>query len=116
MWIHHLKPFCLPRGRLQLGSYTTPYVVCCMCSSHSLTAPRRQFKGYEEVRVPAVRSAGVQPGERVVLIEELEEWAQLPFAGYKCARGAPLLAFLGGLLSWQAVHTATVAVVAVLVS
>ena len=35
--------------------------------------------------MPAVRSAGARPGERVVLVSELEEWAQLPFAGYKCA-------------------------------
>lgn len=45
---------------------------------------RRNHKGYEEVRVPAVKSAGPAPGERVVAISEMEDWAQLAFAGYKC--------------------------------
>lgn len=39
--------------------------------------------------MPAVKTAGAAPGERVVLIEEMDDWAQLAFAGYKCA-GRPL--------------------------
>ena len=45
----------------------------------------RGHKGFEEVRVPAVATAQPGPGEKKVLIEELPEWAQLPFDGYKCA-------------------------------
>ncbi|KAK9850259.1 hypothetical protein WJX84_005584 [Apatococcus fuscideae] len=44
---------------------------------------RKGHKGYEEVRVPAVATAQPKPGEKKVLIEELPEWAQLPFDGYK---------------------------------
>lgn len=44
---------------------------------------RKTFKGYEEVRVPAVQPGAPPPGERSVLISELPEWAQLAFAGYK---------------------------------
>ena len=35
--------------------------------------------------MPAVATAQPGPGEKKVLIEELPEWAQLPFDGYKCA-------------------------------
>ena len=41
------------------------------------------MKGYEEVKVPAVRPAAPPPGEELVKISDMEEWAQLPFAGYK---------------------------------
>lgn len=43
----------------------------------------RSFKGYEEVGVPAVRPAAAPPGEELVRITDMEEWAQLAFAGYK---------------------------------
>lgn len=43
----------------------------------------RSMKGYEEVKVPAVRPAAPPPGEELVKISDMEEWAQLPFAGYK---------------------------------
>ena len=43
----------------------------------------RSFKGYEEVRVPAVKSGAPAADEKLVLIEEMEEWAQLAFQGYK---------------------------------
>ncbi len=43
----------------------------------------RAFKGYEEVKVPAVKPGAPPPGEELVKIEDMEEWAQLPFAGYK---------------------------------
>ncbi len=55
---------------------------------HALAACRNH-KGYEEVRVPAVKTAGAAPGERVVLISEMEDWAQLAFTGYKCAAPPP---------------------------
>ena len=45
----------------------------------------RSFKGYEEVSVPAVKPAAPPAGEELVKISEMEEWAQLPFAGYKYA-------------------------------
>ncbi|KAL3133984.1 hypothetical protein ABBQ32_008424 [Trebouxia sp. C0010 RCD-2024] len=44
---------------------------------------RKSFKGYEEVGVPAVRPAAAPPGEELVRITDMEEWAQLAFAGYK---------------------------------
>ncbi|KAK9868384.1 hypothetical protein WJX84_004044 [Apatococcus fuscideae] len=44
---------------------------------------RKGHKGYEEVRVPAIATAQPGPGEKMVLIEDLPEWAQLPFDGYK---------------------------------
>ncbi|CAL8464110.1 g3645 [Coccomyxa elongata] len=44
---------------------------------------RQHHKGYEEVKVPAAKKSTPEPGERVVLIEEMEEWAQLAFTGYK---------------------------------
>ena len=44
----------------------------------------RNFKKYEEVHVPAVRTGGLNPNERLVQISEMEEWAQLAFDGYKC--------------------------------
>lgn len=43
----------------------------------------RSFKGYEEVSVPAVKPAAPPAGEELVKISDMEEWAQLPFAGYK---------------------------------
>jgi hypothetical protein len=43
---------------------------------------RRTYKGYEEVLVPAVKPAAPPPGEHLVRIDELPEWAQLAFGGY----------------------------------
>ena len=56
-------------------------VIC----KHGKTIPAscRHYKGYEEVKVPAAKKSTPEPGERVVLIEEMEEWAQLAFSGYK---------------------------------
>ena len=44
---------------------------------------RRVFKGYEEVKVPPAKSGGLKPGETLVDIAELPDWAQLAFEGYK---------------------------------
>ncbi len=44
---------------------------------------RRSFKGYEEVRVPAVKSGALAADEKLVKIEEMEDWAQPAFQGYK---------------------------------
>ncbi|CAG9467191.1 unnamed protein product [Pedinophyceae sp. YPF-701] len=44
---------------------------------------RKNFKGYQEVRVPATPTGEMQPGERLVPISELDEWAQTAFEGYK---------------------------------
>lgn len=43
----------------------------------------RSFKGYEQVRVPAIKSGTPAADEKLVLIEEMEDWAQLAFQGYK---------------------------------
>lgn len=48
----------------------------------------RSFKGYEEVRVPPLRNGAAAADEKLVLIEEMEEWAQLAFQGYKWASPA----------------------------
>ena len=52
---------------------------------NQMNCPRchEPFKGYEEVRVPAVSSAKPGEDEKLVKIEELEDWAQLAFQGYK---------------------------------
>jgi activating signal cointegrator complex subunit 3 len=44
---------------------------------------RNVYKGYEEVTVPATKSDGCAPGEVLVSIDELPDWAQLAFEGYK---------------------------------
>ncbi len=46
-------------------------------------SPGRTFKNYEEVRVPAVKPGAPPPGERLVPIADLPDWAQLAFPGYK---------------------------------
>jgi len=43
---------------------------------------RQVFKGYEEVKVPAVKPGVPPPGEPTVYITDLPEWAQLAFEGY----------------------------------
>ena len=45
----------------------------------------RHFRGYEEVRTPAVKTAGLNAGERLVPVEEMEPWAQSAFKGFKYA-------------------------------
>ena len=70
--------------------------MCKLCLVPAVTAPDsaslscgcarvRNHKGYEEVLVPAVKAGAPAAGEVVVRIEQLEEWAQLAFEGYKCA-------------------------------
>ena len=44
---------------------------------------RNVYKGYEEVKVPPAKSGGLKPGEVLVEIAELPDWAQLAFEGYK---------------------------------
>eukprot|EP00897_Mesotaenium_endlicherianum_P001872 jgi/Mesen1/1712/ME000138S00568 len=44
---------------------------------------RKTFKGYEEVHVPPMPTASLRPDERLIKIAELDEFAQLPFEGYK---------------------------------
>lgn len=44
---------------------------------------RKVFKGYEEVKVPATPTALVKPGEHLVEIAELDDFAQTAFEGYK---------------------------------
>lgn len=43
---------------------------------------RKVYKGYEEVKVPAVPTGPVPPGEKHVTMDELPAWAQLAFEGY----------------------------------
>ena len=52
---------------------------------------RRNFKKYEEVYVPAIKTGGLAADEQLVRIREMEEWAQLAFEGYKCATHEALL-------------------------
>lgn len=59
-------------GRVLFKECGVELVLCC-----------RHHKGYEEVKVPAAKKSAPEPGEKVVLIEEMEEWAQLAFSGYK---------------------------------
>ncbi|XP_024368754.1 DExH-box ATP-dependent RNA helicase DExH14 isoform X1 [Physcomitrium patens] len=44
---------------------------------------RKVFKGYEEVRVPAIVTAALKPNEKLIKIGELPNFAQLAFEGYK---------------------------------
>lgn len=44
---------------------------------------RNAHKGYEEVFVPALKAKPFAPGEELVKISSLPEWAQAPFAGMK---------------------------------
>lgn len=50
----------------------------------------RHFRGYEEVRTPAVKTAGMNAGERLLPIEEMEPWAQSAFKGFKYAASSLL--------------------------
>jgi len=45
---------------------------------------RQVYKGYEEVKVPPAKGGGLKPGEVLVDIADLPDWAQLAFEGYKC--------------------------------
>ena len=61
-----------------------------MCRAADCThEASRNHKGYEEVLVPAVKAGAPAPGEALVRIDELEDWAQLAFEGYKCAPPRP---------------------------
>lgn len=44
---------------------------------------RKVLKGYEEVRVPPTPTAPLKPGEHLVEIAELDDFAQTAFEGYK---------------------------------
>ncbi|KAJ3673847.1 hypothetical protein LUZ60_005839 [Juncus effusus] len=44
---------------------------------------RANYRGYEEVKIPAVASAGMRPDEKLIEIKELDEIAQAAFEGYK---------------------------------
>ncbi|XP_021733961.1 DExH-box ATP-dependent RNA helicase DExH14-like isoform X1 [Chenopodium quinoa] len=44
---------------------------------------RKHFKGYEEVIIPPIPTAPMKPGERLIEIKELDEFAQAAFHGYK---------------------------------
>lgn len=43
----------------------------------------RSYQGYEEVKIPAREPDAMSKDERIVAIEELDDWAQLAFQGYK---------------------------------
>ena len=61
----------------------------------------RAFKGYEEVRVPAVKASTPAEGEKLVRIDALEEWARPAFAGYKCVNYFILLFLLLYFISYM---------------
>ncbi|KAK1273205.1 hypothetical protein QJS04_geneDACA008017 [Acorus gramineus] len=44
---------------------------------------RKHFPGYEEVIIPPIPSAQMKPGERLIEIKELDDFAQTAFHGYK---------------------------------
>ncbi|KAF9624190.1 hypothetical protein IFM89_008128 [Coptis chinensis] len=43
---------------------------------------RKHFKGYEEVRIPPTPTAQMKPGEKLIEIQELDDFAQTAFKGY----------------------------------
>ncbi|PHT46284.1 Activating signal cointegrator 1 complex subunit 3 [Capsicum baccatum] len=44
---------------------------------------RKHYKGYEEVIIPPTSTASMMPGERLIEIKELDDFAQAAFHGYK---------------------------------
>ncbi|XP_014495737.1 DExH-box ATP-dependent RNA helicase DExH14 isoform X2 [Vigna radiata var. radiata] len=44
---------------------------------------RKHFKGYEEVIIPPKPTAPLKPGEKLIEIRELDDFAQAAFRGYK---------------------------------
>ncbi|CAI0431699.1 unnamed protein product [Linum tenue] len=44
---------------------------------------RKHFKGYEEVIIPPTPTAAMKPGEKLIEIKELDDFAQAAFVGYK---------------------------------
>lgn len=44
---------------------------------------RKHFKGYEEVNIPPKPTAPLKPGEKLIEIRELDDFAQAAFRGYK---------------------------------
>ncbi|KAJ8643830.1 hypothetical protein MRB53_005578 [Persea americana] len=44
---------------------------------------KKYFKGYEEVRIPPTPTAQLKPGEKLIDIKELDDFAQAAFRGYK---------------------------------
>ena len=62
---------------------------------------RRVQKGYEEVTVPAVKTAAMRSDEQLVKIVDMPPWCQTAFAGYKC--GPPPLRFSAPNISDHAV-------------
>ncbi|KAG8652395.1 DExH-box ATP-dependent RNA helicase DExH14 isoform X2 [Manihot esculenta] len=58
--------------------------------SHSLSITalpqgtiRKHYKGYEEVVIPPTPTAQMKPGEKLIEIKELDDFAQAAFHGYK---------------------------------
>ncbi|XVF54413.1 hypothetical protein PTKIN_Ptkin05aG0178400 [Pterospermum kingtungense] len=44
---------------------------------------RKHFKGYEEVIIPPTPTAQMKPGEKLIEIKELDDFAQAAFQGYR---------------------------------
>ncbi|KAM3703462.1 hypothetical protein ACJW30_04G098400 [Castanea mollissima] len=44
---------------------------------------RKHYKGYEEVIIPPLPTAEMKPGEKLIEIKELDDFAQAAFRGYK---------------------------------
>lgn len=44
---------------------------------------RKHYKGYEEVTIPPTATAPMKPGEKLIEIKELDDFAQAAFHGYK---------------------------------
>lgn len=58
------------------------------CIKRGLVGGFRNYKGYEEVRVPGIRHK--LPDEAMVQVASMPDWAQLAFHGYKYGTLAPL--------------------------
>ena len=58
-------------------------IIKLSCQDSNPICHRRSFKGYEEVRVPAVKTGTPAAAETLVKIEDREDWAQLAFQGSK---------------------------------
>lgn len=72
--------------RLDGGSTAPPTPTPLRCRYHAsgpCSSACSAYKGYEEVRVPAVAPSQPPPGETSVEVASLPDWAQLAFQGYQ---------------------------------
>ncbi|XP_059642764.1 DExH-box ATP-dependent RNA helicase DExH14 isoform X2 [Cornus florida] len=74
---------------LQASERKSPFDDLIGCGEgHAATAlpqgtVRKNYKGYEEVIIPPTPTAPMKPGEKLIEIKELDDFAQAAFHGYK---------------------------------